>query len=83
MEGLDPTTWRLITSEEEHENPHASIGDKISGFIYRIGMDVPCPRPGECDPTKFLPSPLILSIDKSHYDLHSHLNWGRPRSIQC
>jgi hypothetical protein len=42
MKGLDPTTWRPLTSEEEHKNDmDAFIHDKDSGFLYRQGI-IPC-----------------------------------------
>jgi hypothetical protein len=51
MRGLDPNTWRPITSEEEHENDNnANIDDKDSGWLFRQGLKLHCPDVGDCDP---------------------------------
>ena len=47
------------------------IEDKDSGYLYRMGIDTHVPDLE--DNTKILPLPIIVHIDKSHYDLHSNL----------
>lgn len=72
MAGLDQNTWRPSVSAEEFENDyHAMIADKDSGYLYRMGIETHVPDDGIN--TNILPLPLIVHIDKSHYDLHSNL----------
>ena len=72
MKGLDQETWRPTLSAEEFENNyHAVIQDKDSGYLYRMGIEAHVPD--HEDNTKILPLPIIVHIDKSHYDLHSNL----------
>ena len=74
MKGINPNIWRCKTPENVNErDPHADIGDKDSGFIYRMAMDAHVPGPSECNPTEVRPLPIIVHIDKSHYDLHGSL----------
>jgi len=74
MKGLDPNTWRPMTSEETHENDDdAVIDDKDSGWLYRQGIKLHCPDETECDPTKVRPFPLLIHIDYSHGDLFGNL----------
>ena len=74
LAGLDKSTWRPKVSAEEWGNdPHAVIGDKDTGYLYWQGIKAHCPDEEDCDPTEVLPLPLILHIDKSHYDLHGNL----------
>jgi hypothetical protein len=64
MKGLDPNTWRPMTSEETHENDDdAVIDDKDSGWLYRQGIKLHCPDETECDSTKVRPFPLLIHID--------------------
>ena len=72
MKGLDQETWRPTLSAEEFEKDyHADIADKDSGYLYRMGIEAHVPD--HEDNTKILPLPIIVHIDKSHYDLHSNL----------
>eukprot|EP00956_Cyclotella_meneghiniana_P017997 scaffold29759_cov121-Cyclotella_meneghiniana.AAC.1 len=49
MKGLDPETWRPTVPETEHElNENATIHDKDSGYLYRQGIKLHCPK--DCDP---------------------------------
>ena len=74
MKGIDPETWRCKVSAQEHETDHhAIIGDKDSGYIYRMAMDVHVPAADSCNASEVRPLPIILHIDKAHYDLHGHL----------
>lgn len=73
MKGLDENTWRPKRSAEDFENDyHAVIADKDSGYLYRMGIEAHVPDHGHTK-TKILPLPIIVHIDKSHYDLHSNL----------
>jgi hypothetical protein len=72
--GLDRQTWRPITSIAEHERDQdAILGEKDSGYLYRLGMNLHCPLRSEVDPKMVRPLPLIFNIDKSHSDLHGSL----------
>ena len=74
MKGLDKKTWRPLRSADDMENDqHFMIDDKDSGYLYWMGIEQHCPGDEECDTTEILPLPLILAIDKSHYDLHGNL----------
>ena len=74
MKGLDPTTWRPLTSEDEHENDlDAFIHDKDSGYLYRQGIKIHCPSSPEVDEVEVRPFPVIIHIDKSHSDLFGNL----------
>ena len=74
MDGLDHQTWRPIFSAEAHEKDQQAMrGDKITGYLYRIGIDTHCPGPEECNPEEIRPLLRILHVDKSHYDLHGSL----------
>jgi hypothetical protein len=73
--GINPETWRCKVSAHEHETDHrnAIIGDKDSGYVDRMAMDVHVPAVDSCNASKVRPLPIILHIDKAHYDLHGHL----------
>ncbi len=72
--GLDKHTWRPITSIAQHEqNEDVVLGEKDSGYLYRLGMNIHCPQVNEADPMLVRPLPLIFNIDKSHSDLHGNL----------
>ena len=74
MKGLDPTTWRPTTTEDEHEmDPDAVINDKDSGYMYRQGIKIHVPDADECDEVLVRPFPVIIHIDKSHSDLFGNL----------
>jgi hypothetical protein len=74
MRELENTTWRPVTSTEEHEsNDDTVINDKASGWLYRQGIDLHCPSADSCDPNKVRPFPVVMHIDKSHSDLFGNL----------
>ena len=79
MKGLDPETWRPMVPETEHElNENATIHDKDSGYLYRQGIKLHCPK--DCDPVLVRPFPVLIHIDKSHSDLFGNLSVA---PVQC
>ena len=68
-----------MVSETEHElNENATIHDKDSGYLYRQGIKLHCPK--DCDPVLVRPFPVLIHIDKSHSDLFGNLSVA---PVQC
>jgi hypothetical protein len=67
MEGMDPTTRRPIILEKNMTMILIQSSEtRFLDFIYRIEMDLYCPLPGNCDPTK----------KSTHF--HSFPTWTNP-----
>ena len=63
-ENLDPDTWRPKVKPMIHENDdNAIIGEKDSGYLYAMGIDLHCPSD---KPKDVLPLPVILHMDATH-----------------
>jgi hypothetical protein len=64
-ENLDPDTWcpkqakPIINKNDEN----AIIGEKDSGYLYAMGIDLHCPSD---KPKEVLPLPVILHMDATH-----------------
>jgi hypothetical protein len=63
-ENLDPDTWRPKVKPMIHENDdNAIIGEKDSGYLYAMGIDLHCPSD---KPKDVLPLPVLLHMDATH-----------------
>ncbi len=73
MEGLDYKTWRPQSDDDDTDEDYI-IGDKVTGYLYKDGIDLHCPSSLDGIDEKIIrPLPLIFHIDKSHSDISGNL----------
>ncbi len=73
MKGLDHKTWRPQSDDNDTDEDFI-IGDKVTGYLYKDGIDLHCPSSVDGINEEIIrPLPLIFHIDKSHSDISGNL----------